>query len=369
MCSDDKRRSAIFNKVLLCGWWFAFVTLVNVPESLAHHCDPCNRIDGPLVPEPCDEWQCISGDNRSDGDIAFSFNAVAGTTYIFSFCEAGGTANFDTGLSTWDSTCSNTRYVCNDDSCGLQSRLAWVAVSTGQFVIKIGAFGSSRGDYTLCYRAVGGACEDTGALDIKPGSCPNPLNRKSKGKLPIALLGTDDFDVLEIDYATLQLSREDEVGGGVAPLEGPPGPHTVFADAGTPFDGELCDCHELEGDGILDLLMKFSTPDVVDVLELDALEAGTFVTLVVSGQLQDGTAFSASDFIKLVPPGDLDSDLDVDAIDFSMFATCFNKAGNSPRSDCPNGMADLDNDGDVDGVDFGVFASCFNKAGNPPRCE
>jgi hypothetical protein len=29
--------------------------------------------------------------------------------------------------------------------------------------------------------------------------------------------------------------------------------------------------------------------------------------------------------------------------------------------------ADFDEDGDVDGVDFATFASCFNKAGNPPR--
>jgi hypothetical protein len=28
---------------------------------------------------------------------------------------------------------------------------------------------------------------------------------------------------------------------------------------------------------------------------------------------------------------------------------------------------DADGDGDVDGVDFSRFASCFNKAGNAPR--
>ena len=93
------------------------------------------------------------------------------------------------------------------------------------------------------------------------------------------------------------------------------------------------------------------------------------MTLVVSGQLQDGTAFSASDCIKLVPPGDLDADLDVDGIDFSMFATCYNGAGNSPRDGCSDDLADFDSDGDVDGVDFSVFASCYNGAGNPARCE
>ena len=32
-------------------------------------------------------------------------------------------------------------------------------------------------------------------IDIKPQSCPNPLNVNSKGVLPVAILGTDTFDV------------------------------------------------------------------------------------------------------------------------------------------------------------------------------
>jgi hypothetical protein len=68
---------------------------------------------------------------------------------------------------------------------------------------------------------------------------------------------------------------------------------------------------------------------------------------------------------------DRDKDGDVDGVDFSVFASCFNKAGNPPRTlgcTAADGSAfDQDGDGDVDGVDFAKFASCFNKAGNPPR--
>ena len=68
---------------------------------------------------------------------------------------------------------------------------------------------------------------------------------------------------------------------------------------------------------------------------------------------------------------DHDDDGDVDGVDFSIFASCFNKAGNAPRTLGCNPAAaegfDYDCDGDVDGVDFSIFASCFNKAGNPPR--
>ncbi|MCZ6851369.1 MAG: integrin alpha, partial [Planctomycetota bacterium] len=140
-------------------------------------------------------------------------------------------------------------------------------------------------------------------LDIKPGSCPNSFNRNSHGVLPVALLGTDTFDVAQVDISSIRLSRADGVGGNVTPHEGPPGPHSVFEDAATPFGGQLCDCHELEGDGFTDLSMKFKTDDVVAALQLNDLPAGDLVELVVSGNLLDGTPFSGRDCIRLVPPG------------------------------------------------------------------
>jgi hypothetical protein len=139
------------------------------------------------------------------------------------------------------------------------------------------------------------------SLDIKPGSCPNPLNRNSNGVLPVALLGTDTFDVTLVDLASIQLYRADGVAGSVTPLEGPPGPRSVVEDVGTIFEGDLCDCHDLRGDGFDDLSMKFNKSKVVEILELDDLEAGSYVELVLSGFLLDGTPFSASDCILLVP--------------------------------------------------------------------
>jgi hypothetical protein len=65
---------------------------------------------------------------------------------------------------------------------------------------------------------------------------------------------------------------------------------------------------------------------------------------------------------------DSDSDGDVDGIDFSAFSSCYNMAGNPPRTfGCPNPeIFDNDLDGDIDGVDFSHFASCFNGAGRDP---
>jgi hypothetical protein len=84
------------------------------------------------------------------------------------------------------------------------------------------------------------------------------------------------------------------------PLMGPPGPHITMGDVGTPFDGEPCDCHEMEGDGFEDLELKFSTPSVVEMLELGDLEIGAAVELMISATLMDGTPVYGSDCLRLV---------------------------------------------------------------------
>ncbi len=188
-------------------------------------------------------------------------------------------------------------------------------------------------------------------LDIKPGSCPNPLNRRSHGVLPVAIVGTAEFDVTRIDVDTLVLARADGVGGSVTPLMGPPGPGIHVEDVATPFEGEPCECHELGGDGIDDLSMKFDTEVVVSELELSDLPGGAMVELVVGGVMSDGTPFSASDCVRLVPPhseGDLsrpvvgDDGRDVspecdEAISPESFSTT-----DPPEQDADQGSGDAD---------------------------
>ena len=97
------------------------------------------------------------------------------------------------------------------------------------------------------------------SLDVKPGSCPNPLNVNSKGDLPVAILGDSDLDAGTIDPASIRLA-------GVAPLR------SDYEDVGTPFDPymgrEDCDydCHEMEGDGWMDLTFKFDTQELAAAL-------------------------------------------------------------------------------------------------------
>jgi len=125
-------------------------------------------------------------------------------------------------------------------------------------------------------------------VDIKPSSCPNPLNKNSKGLIPVAILGTEDFDVTTIDPETIRLTLGEE---GVAPLR------WNLEDVATPFEGELCDCHDLNGDGYLDLTLKFKTQEVVETLELCEFSDMT-IPFTITGNLMEeagGTAFIGQD--------------------------------------------------------------------------
>ena len=75
-----------------------------------------------------------------------------------------------------------------------------------------------------------------------------------------------------------------------------------YDDVGTPFEGEPCDCHEMMGDSILDLTLKFRSDDVTSVLMLEDQPGGAYVPLVISGLMLDGTPFTGVDCLRLVPP-------------------------------------------------------------------
>ncbi|MHC4799167.1 MAG: hypothetical protein ACYTF1_21235, partial [Planctomycetota bacterium] len=133
------------------------------------------------------------------------------------------------------------------------------------------------------------------SLVIKPGSCPNPLNTntKSKGRLPVAILGTDSFDVSEIDIDSISIN------GTVLPVRPP-----KIEDVGTPFDGAECECHSTVTDGYNDLVIHFSRREIILALGFDQMEPGTVVPITVEGELLDGTPFEATDCVTLVPRND-----------------------------------------------------------------
>lgn len=130
------------------------------------------------------------------------------------------------------------------------------------------------------------------SVDIKPGSCPNPLNVKSKGNLPVAILGTLDFDVRAIDVTSITLN-------GVAPVRS--GYEDVTAPA---FKTEDCDCEELAPDSYEDLELKFDTQEIVD--SMGDVDDGEEVTLTLTGKLLEsagGTGIEGVDCVLIKDKG------------------------------------------------------------------
>jgi hypothetical protein len=139
------------------------------------------------------------------------------------------------------------------------------------------------------------------SVDIKPQSCPNPLNVDGKGVLPVAILGTEDFDVTQIDPTSVVLTMEGlEVG--VSPLR------WALEDVATPYEPytgkeDYMDCTTDGPDGYMDLTLKFDTQEVISTLGLDEYSDGAVLVLKLTGNLMEefgGTAIAGEDVVWII---------------------------------------------------------------------
>ncbi len=122
------------------------------------------------------------------------------------------------------------------------------------------------------------------SIDIKPKSCPNHVSIKNKGTLTVAMLGTVDLDVKDIDIATIKLE-------GVSPVK------SRVRDMTTPSGLDPCGCLVLSGDGTKDLILQFDTRAIIATL--GDVQNGDEIPLVLTGMLQDGTEIEGSDCVVI----------------------------------------------------------------------
>ncbi|MCU7800866.1 MAG: hypothetical protein KZQ70_12155 [gamma proteobacterium symbiont of Lucinoma myriamae] len=113
----------------------------------------------------------------------------------------------------------------------------------------------------------------TTAIDIKPGSDKNCLNINGHGVIPVAILGSGDFDVTEIDLASLSF------GGLEVRVRGNKGP--------------LCSLEYSNDDEYLDLVCHFED----DATNWNVGNGDATLT----GSLYDGVSFEGTDSICIVP--------------------------------------------------------------------
>jgi hypothetical protein len=115
--------------------------------------------------------------------------------------------------------------------------------------------------------------------------------------LPVAILGTAEFDVETINPETILIAREGF--DPVTPIR------YSYDDVGAPPEGEPCDCDDLDGDDlnvddIMDLTLKFSVPELVDGLGLKEVESRGIIPLTIMGESDDGTLIMGEDCVKII---------------------------------------------------------------------
>jgi len=129
-------------------------------------------------------------------------------------------------------------------------------------------------------------------LDIKPTSCPNPFNMGANGVLPVAILGSPDCDVTQIDVSSLTLA-------GVPPIVEMTGYEDVAAPLYDPT--EECECTTAGPDGYMDLTLKFNRQAIAEAL--GDVEDGDMVPLTITGFLANGLELTGTDCIWIKKKG------------------------------------------------------------------
>ncbi len=135
-------------------------------------------------------------------------------------------------------------------------------------------------------------------IDVKPGSDVNPINLKSGGVIPVAILTTETFDATTVDINTIELS------GAAVAVRGN-GKHIMAEQT------------DVDGDGDIDLLVHIETQQLV-------IDPGTTI-VTLTGETFDGTKIEGTDDIKLV--GDLNGDGTVDLVDLNIILIQWGKKG------------------------------------------
>jgi len=131
----------------------------------------------------------------------------------------------------------------------------------------------SNGAYTLVISGVSSPLLHI-TIDIKPGDGDSdaPINPKSQGKIPVALLSSSDFKAADVDVATLR-----------------------FGDKGT--EASLSKCgqsgEDVNGDDLLDLVCHFEN-------QLTDFSASSEEG-ILTGKTGDGRSFEGRGRLKVVP--------------------------------------------------------------------
>jgi hypothetical protein len=132
-------------------------------------------------------------------------------------------------------------------------------------------------------------------VDIDPGSCPNPLVVSKRGEVAVAILGTDRFDVTQIDRNSIRLLEV------VQPVQ------SNVIDVATPYrlftwdasgTGLKADSCTDEGpDGKPDLVLTFEKKDILKAL--GSVKTGAVVVVRLTARDKSGASLVGQDVVVI----------------------------------------------------------------------
>jgi hypothetical protein len=185
--------------------------------------------------------------------------------------DDGGNPLDPGSISTFDSRIVNFRLPADGVyTVGVSSFPRRFANGGGVTSSQLGA--NANGDYTLVVSGVTVPVLQVN-IDIKPGNSdkPSPVNPKARGRLPVALFGSSEFAVADIDTDTL-----------------------TFGHTGDEESFAKCNDPKNVNDDVW--------PDVVCFFDNEAAGFdGTEDEAIVKGKLEDGRKFEGRGWLKVVP--------------------------------------------------------------------
>jgi hypothetical protein len=310
--------------------WIAAGTLVNGSTSLATN-------DG----------TASCGNAGSSPDVWYKYRPRTGGTVTVETCTG---SNYDTVISAHTGACGSlTQIACNDDTCGLQSRITFNGVAGTTYYLRVAGYNGDVGDYGL--RVTGG------------GGVVPPLNDDCASRAGIGL-GTLAFDTTgaSTDGPALSCSAAGQVHNDIwynhpATCTG----NLTISTCGSAFDTAI---QVFDGAGCTNYQSRLLACNNND----SSCGTGSKVTIpVIAGRnytIRVGGAASAnfgagSITLTCETPtcnADFNGDGFLDFFDYDDYVNCFE------TGTCPQGRsADFNGDGFIDFFDYDDFVLAYEN--------
>lgn len=237
----------------------------------------------------------LSGTAIDDTDYYY-FHAQEGDVVTIDIDGAwGGARSFDSFIAVFESAPGLPIKAWNDDTKTLDEGSTSIRDSridnfriekTGNYIVGVSNYKRyfqdggtvanptyiQNGDYTLTISGVSPEVQQI-SIEIKPGSTDlAPINPKSKGKIPVALLSSKEFNALNANPAMLTF--------------GATGNEASLSHCGA--SGE-----DVNGDGLLDLVCHFEN-------QTAGFEKGDLEG-ILRGRTSTGRAFEGRGRLKVIP--------------------------------------------------------------------